>query len=181
MTPDPRQQPDLRFFLLFIPVAFFSYLFHEFGHWSVGEILGNPMVYSLNNVWPREGHYVKESHALWVSMGGPAFSILQAGIALLVIEKFRTLFTYPFVFFPAFSRFFSLAFGGFSRQDEARISLLLGTGDSLVAAIVLLILISMTIWCSRRLGIGLKVNGYILTVSTACQILVIGTYELFKI
>lgn len=27
--------------LLFIPVAFITYLFHEFGHWVVGEILGN--------------------------------------------------------------------------------------------------------------------------------------------
>ncbi len=179
--PDSRTQSDTKFFLLFIPVAFFTYLFHEFGHWSVGEILGNPMAYSLNNVWPRDGHYVREGHALWVSMGGPAFSILQAAIALLVIEKFRTLFAYPFAFFPAFNRFFSLAFGGFSRQDEARISLLLGTWNYLVAVIVLLILISITIRCSRRLGIGLNMNGYILTASTACQLLVIGTYELLKI
>lgn len=33
----------IRLYLLLIPIAYFSYLFHEFGHWSVGEILGNNM------------------------------------------------------------------------------------------------------------------------------------------
>jgi hypothetical protein len=181
MTADSPRHIDIRFFLLFIPVAFFSYLFHEFGHWTVGEILGNRMVYSLNYVWPRDGHYVQESHNLYVSIGGPAFSILQAVIALLLIERSAALYAYPFAFFPMFNRFFSLLFGGFSRQDEARISLLMGTWDYLVAIIVLVTLLSITIRCSHRLGISPKMNGYIITVSTASQLLVIGTYELLKI
>ena len=48
----------VRLYLLFIPIAYISYLFHEFGHWIVGEILGNDMIYSLNYVWPRDGHYL---------------------------------------------------------------------------------------------------------------------------
>ncbi len=179
--PDSRKHIDIKFFLLFIPVAYFSYLFHEFGHWTVGEILGNRMAYSLNYVWPRDGHYVQESNDLWVSIGGPGFSILQAILALVVIEKSRALLAYPFAFFPAFNRFFSLVFGGFSKQDEARISLLLGTWPYLVAVVVLLVLLSMVVRCSYRLGITPKRNGYVLTVSTACQVLVIGTYELLKI
>lgn len=27
----------LRLYLLFIPIAYFSYLFHEFGHWIIGK------------------------------------------------------------------------------------------------------------------------------------------------
>ncbi len=50
MIPDSRKPIDARLLLLFIPVAYFSYLFHEFGHWSVGELLGNRMEYSLNYV-----------------------------------------------------------------------------------------------------------------------------------
>jgi hypothetical protein len=176
------QKPiDVKFFLLFIPVAYGSYLFHELGHWSVGELLGNRMIYSLNYVWPRGGHYVQESHDLYVSIGGPAFSVLQAVIALLIIEKFRTLYAYPFAFFPMFSRFFSLLLGGFSKQDEARISILLGTGIYLAAIIVLAILLLIAVRCSYKLGIRAKTNAYIVTVSTVCQLLVIGTYEFIKV
>ena len=178
---DSRDRLKIWFFLLFIPVAYFSYLFHELGHWTVGEVLGNRMVYSMNSVWPQSGHYVHESHALYVRIGGPAFSVLQAVLALLVIERFRTLNLYSFAFFPMFSRFFSLLFGGFSKQDEAWISVLLGTGTYVVAIIVLGILLSIVIRCSYNLGIGFKTNGRILTVATVSQLLVIGTYTFFKL
>ena len=178
---DSRDRANIWFYLLFLPVAYFSYLFHEFGHWSVGEILGNRMVYSLNYVWPQSGHYVHESHALYVRIGGPAFSVLQAVIALLVIERFKALNVYSFAFFPMFSRFFSLLFGGFSKQDEAWISVLLGTGTYGFAIIVLGILLSIVIRCSYKLEIGYKTNAYILTAATVAQLLVIGTYKFFNI
>lgn len=172
---------DVRFFLLFIPVAYFSYLFHEFGHWSVGEILGNRMVYSLNYVWPKDGHYLQQSHDLYVSFGGPGFSVLQAALALLIIEKFGTLYAYPFAFFAMFNRFFSNLLGGFSRQDEARIAVLMGTGTYLVAIIVLAILLLIVVRCSYKLRMEAKTNGYMVTASTLCQLLVIGTYEFIKV
>jgi hypothetical protein len=181
MLADSQKPIDVRFFLFFIPVAYFSYLFHEFGHWSVGEILGNRMVYSMNYVWPKDGHYLLASHGLYVSIGGPAFSVLQAVIALLTIERFEALYAYPFAFFPMFNRFFSVLLGGFNKQDEAKIAVILGTGTYLVALIVLATLLLMVIRCSYRLRIGAKTNGYILTVSTLCQLMVIGTYEFFNI
>ncbi len=55
MTTDSDKQIDSRFFLLLIPAAYISYLFHELGHWSVGELLGNKMAYSLNYAWPKSG------------------------------------------------------------------------------------------------------------------------------
>ena len=181
MQPDSHKPIDWRVFLLFIPVAYVTYLFHEFGHWSVGEILGNRMVYSLNYVWPRDGHYLQQSHDLFVSIGGPAFSVLQAAIALLIIERFGALQAYPLAFFPMFNRFFSVLLGGLSRQDEARISAILGTGPYLIAIFVLSILLLIVIRCSYRLDIGPRMNAYCVTVSTVCQLLVIGTYELLKV
>jgi hypothetical protein len=180
MMPDSRKPVNTRFFLLFIPAAYVSYLFHEAGHWIVGEILGNPMVYSLNTVWPKDGHYLQQSHGLYVSIGGPAFSVLQAVIALLIIEKWGTFYAYPFAFFPMFNRFFSILLGGFSKQDEARIAVLMGTGTYLVAMIVLALLLLIVVKCSYKLKIGAKTNGYIITASTVCQLLVIGTYEFIK-
>jgi len=181
MLPDSRKPIDVRFFLLFIPIAYLSYLFHEFGHWSIGEMLGNRMVYSMNYVWPKDGHYLQQSHDLYVTIGGPGFSVLQAVIALLVIEKFGTLYAYPFAFIPMFNRFFSDLLGGFSKQDEARIAVLMGTGTYLVAIIVLAILLLIVIRCSYKLNIGAKTNANVLTVTTICQLLVIGTYKLFNI
>lgn len=168
----------VRLYLLFIPTAYISYLFHEFGHWIVGKILGNDMIYSLNYVWPRGGHYLNESHSLYVSAGGPAFTILLALASLLILEKYSTMYVYPVLFFQFVLRFFSLVFGGFSQQDEARVSIIMGIGTYTVAIIVLLILFLIVIRASHKLKIDLKHNGYFFTVSILSQLLVIATYKI---
>ena len=165
-------------YLLFIPIAYFSYLFHEFGHWIIGEILGNDMIYSLNYVWPKEGHYINESHNLYVSIGGPAFTILLAIVSLIIIEKYSTIYAYPVLFFQFVIRFFSLVFGGFSQQDEARISLIIGLGTYTVGIIVLIILLLIVLRASYKLKIDLKHNSYFFFISILCQLMVIATYEI---
>jgi hypothetical protein len=169
---------DLKLILLFIPVAFMSYLFHEFGHWIIGEILGNDMAYTLNWVWPKSGHYVFAEHGLYVSIGGPAFSILQAMIALIVIEKFKTVYAYPFLFFPFFSRFFSLVFGGFSKQDEAHISASLGIWPGTVAILVIAILFFLAWRGSSKFKFGFEENSFFFLISTISGLIVIGTYNI---
>lgn len=96
----------VRLYLLLMPIAFISYLFHEFGHWTVGEILGNEMILSLNYCWPKAGHYINESHDLYVGIGGPAFTILLAMFSLLILEKYLTILPtrfYSFNLYFAFS------------------------------------------------------------------------------
>ncbi len=181
VATDPEKHVDVKFFLLLIPAAYVSYLFHELGHWSVGELLGNEMAYRLNSVWPKSGSYVHAGDGVLASMGGPAFSILQSAIALLIIEKYRPLTMYPFAFFPMFSRYFSLLLGGFEKQDEARIAIMLGTWEYLVALVVLVTLTAIVARCSSRLGIGLRQNMFVITGSTVGQLLVIGTYKLFPV
>ncbi|MCX6168095.1 MAG: hypothetical protein NTX65_02060 [Ignavibacteriales bacterium] len=171
----------VKLFILFIPVAYASYLFHEFGHWIIGEVLGNNMMYTLNYVWVKDGYYIDASHDLYVSIGGPAFTILFSILFLLVIEKYNTIYLYPFVFFQSFMRFFSLVFGGFSNQDEARISAILGIGTYTIALIVLLILLMLVLRASYKLKINLKQNSYFFTMSTVCQLLVIATYKFFSL
>lgn len=168
----------VRLYLLLIPIAYFSYLFHEFGHWSVGEILGNDMFYSLNYVWPKAGHYINESHDLYVSIGGPAFTILLAVLSLFILEKYSSVYAYPVLFFQFVIRFFSLVFGGFSQQDEAGISRLMGIGTYTAAIIVLLVLILIVIRASYKLKIDLKHIGYFFTVSILSNLLVIATYKI---
>jgi hypothetical protein len=140
ITKESDIKINLKIILLFIPAGYLTYFFHESGHWIIGEILGNDMVYSLNGVWPRNGHYISANHCLLVFIGGPIFTILQSLLLLVIIEKNKTIYAYPFVFFPVFTRFFSLLLGGFSKQDEAKISAIQEIGTYTVAIIVLLIL-----------------------------------------
>lgn len=168
----------IRLYLLFIPIAYLSYLFHEFGHWIVGEILGNDMTYSLNNVFPRDGNYLNESHNLYVSMGGPAFTIFLALASLIILEKYSTIYAYPVLFFQFITRFFSLVFGEFNQQDESRISLIMGLGTYTVGIISMIILLIIVIRASYKFKIDLKQNGYFFTVSILSQLLVIATYKI---
>lgn len=178
MTTNTESKLSLKFMLLFIPVAFVTYLFHEFGHWIGGEAFGNKMAFSLNNVTPQSGSFIESNHALYSSIGGPAFTILLALIFLLIIAKYKTIYAYAFVFFQLFCRFFSLVFGGFELQDEAGISRLLGLGKYTIAIVVLLILFLIVLRASRLLRINLQKNSYIFTMSTLCNLLVIGTSRL---
>ena len=165
--------------LLFIPVAFLTYLFHEFGHWIIGEIFGNDMVLSLNSAAPRNGSYLGKTHELYSSMGGPVFTILQVIIFLAIIEKTKSIYVFPVVFFAAFSRFFSIVFGGFCRQDEAKISSPLNIGTYTVALIVLLILFLIVLRSSFLLKVNLKAAGYYTVLSTLSILLVIGINDFF--
>ena len=180
MIINAENKLSLKFMLLFIPVAFTTYLFHEFGHWIIGEVLGNKMAFSLNIVSPQSGYYIDASHDRFVSCGGPAFTILLSLFFLLIIEKYKTIYAYPFVFFQMFCRFFALVFGGFGQQDEARISAILGLGKYTVAIIVLLILFLILLRASYLLRINLKKNGYFFTMSTLCNLLVIGTSRMIS-
>ena len=179
MALETKNKISLPLILLFVPVAFASYLFHEFGHWFIGEILGNDMAFSLNYVWPKSGEYIAENHKLYSSIGGPLFTLLLCLLSLLFIELTRSIYFYPIVFFQFFVRFFSLVFGGFRQQDEASIAILSGLGKYTVAIFVILILL-LAVWrASHILQISLQKNGLFFAISTASILLVIGTYELF--
>jgi hypothetical protein len=169
---------NLRIALIFIPVAFLTYLFHEFGHWIIGEIFGEKMILSLNNAAPQSGYYIDNIHGLYSLIGGPAFTILQAIIFWIVIEKTKSIYVYPFVFFAAFCRFFSILFGGFNRQDEAKISSILSIGTLTVAIIVMLVLFLIAWRSSYLLKLKIKAIGYYTILGTLSILLVIGVDSL---
>lgn len=176
---ESRLKLDLLIILLFIPAGYLTYLFHELGHWTIGTLLGNEMVYTLNGVWPRNEYYLSNDHGIFVLLGGPVFTIFQAAFFSSIIERGKNHYAYPFLFFPVFSRFFSLFLGGFAKQDEAKISAILEIGRYTAASIVLMILFMILLRASLKLRIGLNYNCYFFAVSTVCIILIIKTYEFF--
>lgn len=169
-----ESQITLRVILFMIPITLFTYLFHEFGHWTLGELLGNDMTLSLNNSTPKSGHFINDSHALWSAIGGPLFTILQASIFLIITKKTKSIYAYSIVFIAVFSRFFSIVFGGISFQDESRISSMLHVNEYLIALIVLLVLFILLWRSSRIMNLNLKAIGYFTIFGTFDMLLVIG-------
>ncbi len=163
--------------LLMVPVAFLTYLFHEFGHWTVGELLGNDMVLGLNQANARSGVYIGKTDALYISLGGPLFTLLQALVGWILVEKTKSMYAYSFLFFAAFCRFFSILLGGYSLQDEARISALLHM-NRFVAAFVLTALFVLVWRGSRTLKLSAKAVGYFAVLSTLAILLVIAVERL---
>ena len=155
-----ESQIDWKVIIAFIPIAFITYLFHEFGHWKLGELLGNEMTLSLNNSTPQNGHFIDDLDALWSAIGGPVFTILQGLIFLLLTWLTKSIYAYSIIVFAVFSRFFSIVFGGINLQDEARIAAMLDLNKYLVTAIVLTIL-SFILWRSNRImKLNNKAIGY---------------------
>jgi len=167
--------------ILFIPIAFITYFFHEFGHWIFGELLGNAMTLSLNNSTPESGSFINDSHALWSAIGGPLFTIIQALIFLVITWITKSIYAYSIVFFAVFSRFFSIIFGGINLQDEARIASMVYTNKYLVAGIVLTILI-LILWKSNRImKLNMKAIGYFTVLGVFAILIVIGVNGLLRI
>lgn len=166
--------------ILFIPIAFGTYIFHEFGHWIFGELLGNDMTLSLNNASPKSGYFMNESHALWSAIGGPLFTIIQALLFLLITWITQSIYAYSVAFFAIFSRFFSIVFGGINLQDEARIASMLDTDKYLVAATVLTILVLILWRCNRIMKLNAKAVGYFTVLGTFAILIVIGVNELIS-
>lgn len=167
-----------RLMVLLLIAAFAHNFFHEFGHWLVGTVLGNQMSMTLNGTWPTNGGYTQEWHSPVVGMSGPAFSILMASVALIAIEKSKTVYAFPFLFFPLFARAFALVFGGFAAQDEAGVSATLGLGRYTVAISVFSVLLGLVWLGSHKLRLDFKVIGSCLLGSVVGELMVIGTHRL---
>ena len=176
-----ESQIDWKVIIAFIPIAFITYLFHEFGHWTFGELLGNKMTLGLNSCSPQNGYFINESSALWSAIGGPLFTILQGLIFLFLTRLTKSIYAYSFTFFAVFSRFFSIVFGGINLQDEARIARILGWNKYLVVAIVLSILF-LILWRSNRiLKLNMKALGYFTVLGVFAILIVIAVNELIMI
>jgi len=128
--------------LVFIPITYFSFFFHEVEHWIVGEILGNDMALRLNGVSPKSGQYLENTH-LYILCGGVGFTLLLTIISWCVIEKYKFIYAYPVVFFNFIFRLFPQILK-FDFQDEAKISALLEVSKYTITMIVLIPLLLIT-------------------------------------
>jgi hypothetical protein len=134
---------------------------------------------TLNGTWVIGKPYLQDWHSVAVAIGGPVFSILMASIGLVVIEKTRNMYAFPFLFFPLYSRAFALILGGFSRQDEAGISEALKLGKYTVATFVCSVLLILVWRGSAKLRFGFEHNMTCFLISTVVELIVIGASKAF--
>lgn len=164
--------------LLLVVAAYAHNLFHEFGHWLAGTMLGNQMGMNLNYVWVIGGGYLREWHSPIVGIAGPLCSILMAFVAFLMIRKYRTIYAVPFLFGPFVARLFALTLGGFAQQDEAGVAASLGMGKYTVAVLVLTILGALVLQGSYTLKLRFLDIGAWSLGSVTAKLLVIATIRL---
>jgi hypothetical protein len=138
--------------------AIVTTIVHETAHFGMGRALGHGMAMSFNHAHAVAGGSVSARDAMLIAAAGPAVTILQAGIAFVLIRGRAHLLAYPFLFAAWFMRFAAAIVSVSHPNDEARLSIdLLGGMWWLPAAVVLGLLVLL--WsASRRLNLGWKTN-----------------------
>jgi hypothetical protein len=87
-----------KFILYSLLAVVFSFMVHEFAHWTMGELLGYEMRMTLNTGYPIAGKYDKDWHFTVISSVGPLTTLLQAIIFYLLIKRYSNKNLYPFLF-----------------------------------------------------------------------------------
>ena len=87
-----KSKINLKYILLLFIAVFASTIFHEYAHWSIGEILGNEMNATLNGTNPVAGVYINEWNRNYVTLAGPLFTVLQAILFYVLIKKYKIIF-----------------------------------------------------------------------------------------
>ncbi|WP_458206067.1 hypothetical protein [Haladaptatus sp. NG-SE-30] len=128
---------------------------HELAHTTVGELLGNRMVMSLNGSCPIEGVYGSPWHLAIVALAGPLVTVGQAMVAAVWLRRSGDERIYPFLLVPLLYRGvpYLIAVASPSwlgRQDEAIVAAELGVSPWLGAGLTVATLVVVWVWGSSR-------------------------------
>ncbi len=89
---------QLKYTLYTLLAVVFTFLFHEFSHWTMGELLGYEMVMTLNKCYPVKMSYIQNWHYTLISAVGPLITLLQSFIIFLLMKRTSNKNWYPFLF-----------------------------------------------------------------------------------
>ena len=106
----------------------FSFLVHEFAHWTLGELMGYEMRMTLNTVYPIARKYNQDWHHHLISSVGPLTTLLQAIIFYFLIKKYSNRNLYPFLFTCFYLELLSGVVSFSNPNDLGRISRYLNLG-----------------------------------------------------
>lgn len=173
-TTKKNYKISLKYILLLFISVFLSTILHELSHWSIGEILGNKMIATLNGTNPISGELKNEWNRNYITVAGPIFTILQAVLFYFLIIIYKNIDFYPFLFFPFFMRFAAGLANFLSPNDEGRLGLSFGIGLLTISIFVCSFLFFLIYKASKKLTISLKFN--IINFILCCFFLLFLTY-----
>lgn len=149
-----RMRTGAGFYGLVFIAGFITFALHEGGHWLAANLLGYDAYFSLNSAGTRS--VVTPADEAIISGAGPAVTVVQALIAVALVQARGSAAAWVFLFWAAFMRLMATVISLFNPNDEARISDWLGWGPWTLPVIVtagLFVLLAVGV---RRLNVSWK-------------------------
>lgn len=147
---------NFKYVLAILVAVIFTWILHEFSHWTAGELLGNDMIMTLNGCYPKSGQYRENWHSTVISAAGPIVTLIQAIVfySLLKVKSEKLLF--PFLLTCLYMRFLAGVMNFINPNDEGRISTDLGLGVFTLSILMVGILFYLTYAASKAKGFQSK-------------------------
>ncbi len=152
----------MRYILLSLLAVVFSFVLHEFTHWTTGELLGYDMRMTLNKVYPVNGFYREDWHFTFISATGPAITLLQSLCVFLLIKKTHNRNLYPFLFASFYLELLSGIMNFSKANDLGRISTTFNLGLFTIPVIVIALHFLLLYKTIRRENYSPKFTGWTL-------------------
>lgn len=159
----------------------FTFLIHEFAHWTMGEFLGYEMRMTLNTGYPVGGKYDQAWHYTVISAVGPLITLLQAIIFYLLIKKYSNRNLYPFLFTTFYIILLSGIVGYRNPNDLGRIGNYLNIGLFTLPILFIVIHYIMLHITSKRENYDWKFNVATLLLIILFSSIWILTNQKFKV
>jgi hypothetical protein len=167
-----RMRTGAGFYGLVFIAGFITFALHECGHWLAAVLLGHDAYFGLNSAGARGA--VSAVDQTIISAAGPLVTIIQALVALWLVQTRASAAAWVFLFQAAFIRFMATVISLFNPNDEARISEWLGWGMWTLPAIVTVSLFGLLAIGSRRLGLSWKTLALTWVVASVAVTAVVG-------
>lgn len=149
---------ELPYIICALIAVVFSFLVHEFAHWTMGEILGYKMVMTLNVAYPLPRFFNKDWHYTLVSAVGPLVTLLQSLVFYLLIKVRSRKTLYPFLFSAFYLELLSGIMNLRHPNDLGRISESFGIGLLTIPVIFILVHFFLVYKTSTRERYSIKFN-----------------------
>lgn len=173
-----RMQTGWGFYGLVFIAGFVTFALHEGGHWLAALLLGHEAYFGLNSAGAR-GTVGTVDHMI-ISAAGPAVTVVQALVALWLVQARASAAAWVFLFWAAFMRFMATVISLFNPNDEARISEWLGWGMWTLPVLVTLGLFALLAVGSARLKVSWKTLALTWVVASVAVSAVVGLDVLMK-
>jgi len=167
-----RMRTGPGFYALVFVAGFVTFAVHEGGHWLAALLLGHEAFYGLNSAGARGA--VGTVDQMIISAAGPAVTVVQALVALWLVQARASAAAWVFLFWAAFMRFMASVMTLFHANDEARISDWLGWGLWTLPVLVTVALVGLLVLGTLRLRVGWKTLALTWLVASVAVSAVVG-------